>query len=223
VEPRERGQYVETRITARGEGAFRATALEPADAHALRIAVRIHEDDAARASARAEIDEALAEDPTHVVALWHRARMEGRRPEPASARAAAARHPGDPRAWALLAMATAGDERLAALRRGVAVGAGAAPARGVRAEGGRRAGRAEEAWPVAIRAARLAPWSSPVLGTAGEVALALGRCAEAVAYTARAIEVLPESAGGASALRVRAEERARGATARCARAPGLAP
>jgi tetratricopeptide (TPR) repeat protein len=169
--------------------------MPPVEVHALRLALWPQRADPAPAALRAEVAEALREDPHHPVALQVLAETERRDPEPL-ARTAVAAHPDDARAWTFLAGALAGSaraaEREAAYRRAAELAPDHAAALANLAGDLLDGGRSGEALPYARRAAALAPWSPPILHRYAAVLADLGRCAEAIPVQRRALEALPD-------------------------------
>lgn len=173
--------------------------LPPAEVHALRLSLpRRAPAGAALADAgRAELDEALAEDPANPVALRTLAASR-----PAEARALAARatagHPDDPRAWLLAAAyAPDPDAREKAYRRAVELAPEHPAALNDLAWFLALTERAQEALPLARKAAAVSPTSAPILDTYAGVLQALGKCKEALPVQQRAVELLPETADAA--------------------------
>jgi tetratricopeptide (TPR) repeat protein len=174
--------------------------LSPGEVHALRLGLpRLNRGrPGGPERERAEIEEALAEDPDHVTALFAKAAAEGLPALPLARRAAEA-HPGDLRALLWLSQSlprdgTADAERIAVLRRAVEVAPWNATAAGNLAWFLVKADEVEEAMPLAERAASLSPGNPNVLDTLAAVQEAAGRCAEALATAERAIDFLPEKA-----------------------------
>lgn len=175
-----------------------ARTMSPGEVHALRLSLtRFSRDGASEVAAqRAEVEEALAEDPDHVVALQVKAALEGLAPLPLARRAARA-HPESVRAWLWLASAAEADpaleaERHEALRRAVAVAPESAIAANNLAWYLLGVGRERDALPLAERALRLSPSDPAVLDTYAGALEAVGRCAEALDAAERALELLPE-------------------------------
>jgi hypothetical protein len=177
--------------------AISARALPPAEIHALRIRLwsyrRSNRDPAAL---RAEVTEALAEDPGQPDALAALARLDGSDPVAAARRATAA-HPGDARAWQLLAQALVRGpvaERLAARERAAAL----APDDPAVLAGLTRdlvaAGRSGTAMPLVRRMLAAAPHSWGVHAAAASAASDLGACRDAVSLQRRALDLFPERA-----------------------------
>jgi tetratricopeptide (TPR) repeat protein len=170
--------------------------VAPAEVHAIRLllwpggAVR-EGDEAAR---RAELDEALGEDPYHPVLLRQLARRDGKDPLPL-ARESVKGHPGDPRAWSFLAENLPADalaEREAALRRAAELAPGNPISLAELAKLLLEAGRSGEALPYARQAVQLGPFSPEVLDIYASVAGDLGNCSQAVLASRRALDVFPD-------------------------------
>ena len=169
-------------------------------------------DEAAR---RAELTEALSEDPAHPILLRHLARMDRRDPLPL-ARASVAGRPGDARAWSFLADSLPAEdraEREAALRRATELAPENPLALSALARLLVEEGRSGEALPPSRRAVRLAPFSSEVLDTYGVVAADLGNCPQALLAARRALDVYPHD--GEAAGRARLEARLAEHQVRC--------
>ncbi|MFO0585135.1 MAG: hypothetical protein U0229_22895 [Anaeromyxobacter sp.] len=173
-------------------------ALGASEVHGVRLALPRHDRGRGRGAAleRAEVEEALREDPDHVVALFAKAAEEGGDPLPLARRAAAA-HPRDLRALLWLSQSlprdAAGDvERIEILRRAVEAGPGNAMAAGNLAWFLVKAGEVAEALPHAERAVELSPGNPSVLDTLAAALEAAGRCPDALATAERALDFLPE-------------------------------
>jgi tetratricopeptide (TPR) repeat protein len=173
----------------------------PAEVHAIRLALWNQGPDKGASALRAEVSEALSEDPDHPLALQLMATLTGEPPIPLARRAVRS-HPDDPRAWTFLAGALRGEEydaeRLVAYRTAATLAEGNAAALHNLAIELLAQGRSGEALPVAREAVRLAPWSPPLLDGYAAVLLDLGLCAQAVDVQLRALEVLPERSGEAA-------------------------
>jgi len=180
-----------------------ARTMSPGEVHATRLALTrfARGDTGAGAAERAELEEALAEDPDHVVALQVKAALDGLDPLPLARRAARA-HPEDVRAWLWLAAAARGAalgaERLRALERAVEVAPASAMAANNLAWNLLLRGEPDQALPLAERAAALSPGDPAILDTRAGVLEALGRCGEALETAERALELVPESATDAA-------------------------
>ena len=176
-----------------------ARPLSPGEVHATRLSLarfsRGQPD--GTVAERAEMEEALAEDQDHVVALQVKAELERADPLPLARRAASA-HPDDARAWLWLSSAARGpeldDERLRALERAVALAPDSPIAANNLAWNLLHRDRIAEALPLAVRAARLAPGDAAVLDTLAGVQEAQGRCVDALSTAGRALDLLPEGA-----------------------------
>jgi len=169
--------------------------IPPPEVHAIRLALWSQGPDKGPTALRAEVGEALSEDPDHPLALQLRASLTGEPPLPLARRAVAS-HPDDPRAWTFLAGALKGvehdEERLTAYRTAAGLAEGNAAALHNLAVELLVQGRSGEALPVAREAVRLAPWSPPLLDGYAAVLADLGRCEQAVDAQQRALEVLSE-------------------------------
>jgi len=192
--------------------------VEPAEVHAMRLLLwsggAPGEGD--EATIRAELDEALAEDPYHPVLLRELARRDGKDPLPL-ARLSVKGRPGDPRSWSFLAEnlpreATA--EREAALRRATELAPRNATALSALAAMLLESGRSGEALPPARQAVQLSPFSPDVLDTYGSVVADLGNCPQAVLASRRALDVFPDE--GKAEERARYERHLAAHLARCA-------
>jgi Flp pilus assembly protein TadD len=178
--------------------------LPPAEVHALRLLLlplavdgRSSAADVAgvEAKMKAEVAEALREDPDQPDALRLLALLERRELEPLARRAVAA-HPSDATAWEFLAVALPGEERrgerIAALEKAAELAPGRADLLDALASALLEDGRSGAALPVARTAAQLAPWDASVLDTYAAVVADLGQCPEALAAQLRAVDLLPE-------------------------------
>jgi len=170
-------------------------AFPPVEVHAIRLEIWHFGPNQSPAAFRAEVEEALAEDPTHPVALEYLAGIDRADPLP-YARRAVAGHPNDARAYTFLADALQGpkyaEEREAAYRRAAELVPKNAAALHNLAEELLASGKPAAALPVARQAAELAPWSPPVLAGYAAVLASLGHCSEAIAVQQRAIEAVPD-------------------------------
>lgn len=167
------------------------------EVHAIRLALWQHGPEKPLDALRAEVEETLAEDRAHPIALQYRAALWGEDPV-RLARAAVDAHPLDPRAWTFLAFSLRGparaEEREDALRRAADLAPANAAALHNLASELLAQGRSGEALPVARRAVHLAPWSPPILAGFAAVLSDLGQCAAALPVQQRAIDALPERA-----------------------------
>jgi hypothetical protein len=185
-----------------GGGRPTARELAAGEVHALRLMLtRFNRGrPGARDLERAEMEEALAEDPGHVLGLQVRAALLGLDPLPL-ARLAAETHPDDLRALLWLAQSLPRDgsaeaERLAVLRRAVSVAPWSAMASGNLAWFLVQRGDLAEALPLAERAVKLSPGNPNTLDTLAAVLEAAQRCPEALRTAERALDFLPEHASG---------------------------
>jgi tetratricopeptide (TPR) repeat protein len=201
-------RYRQVRPAWTGEPVVRP--ISSPEVHAIRLALWPIGPDKGTAALRAEVAEALGEDPDHPFALQQLARLDGLDPVPL-ARRAVARHAEDPRAWTFLGASLTGPDqaaaREAAYRRAAELAPENAAAQHNLAVELLSAGRSGEALPMARRAAGLAPWSPPILDGYAAILSDLGQCRAAIAVQRRALDVLPERSGEGArrALRARLE------------------
>lgn len=174
--------------------------LTASEVHAIRLALNRFEATAEAARLqREEMQEALAEDSGHVLALQVKAAIYSLDPLPLAERAAAA-HPDDLRAVLWLAQSLprgtqeAEDRRVATLRHAVDIAPWNAMAANNLAWNLLQRGEREEALPLAERAAQLSPGDPMILDTLAGALEAAGRCPEALRAAERALEFLPEHA-----------------------------
>jgi tetratricopeptide (TPR) repeat protein len=230
---------------ARGELAIRRQTVEvpaavgyfespvpAAEVHAIRLALWGIGPSKGKPQLRAEVQDALGDDPGHPIALRYKAALDGFGAL-RLARGSVAAHPDDPRAWTFLAEALegwpgTGDEREAAYRRAAELAPENPATLFNLAIQLLASGRSGEALPHARRAAELAPWSPPILAGYAAVLSDLGQCAAAIAVQQHASDALPETATG-EARRAFAEQldgyahQCRAAAEARARAPTLGP
>ncbi len=199
-------------------------AIVPAEVHAIRLALWNQGPDKGASALRAEVSEALSEDPDHPLALQLKATLTGE-PTIPLARRAVRGHPDDPRAWTFLAFALKGEEndaeRLLAYRTAATLAEGNAAALHNLSIELLAQGRSGEALPVTREAVRLAPWSPPLLDGYAAVLADLGRCAQAAEVQQRALEVLPERSG--QAARQAFKDRLRQIRVQCRMPPDPSP
>ncbi len=214
-------RYRRVRETWTGEPEVRT--IPPAEVHAIRLVLWNQGPDKGAGALRAEVDEALAEDPDHPIALQFLASLTGQ-PALPLARRAVRSHQDDPRAWTFLALSLKGDEhdaeRLTAYRTAATLAEGNAAALHNLAIELLAQGQSGQALPVEREAVRLAPWSPPLLDGYAAILLDLGKCADAVVVQQRALEVLSEQAS--EAARQALKERLQEIRAHC-RLPAPAP
>jgi hypothetical protein len=174
-------------------------ALGPGDVHALRIQLasvfRRHR-------LRAEVQEALAEDPDHVEALREAAsRTKGG--GLALARRAVRAHPDDPGAWAFLGASLHGPaaaaEREASLRKASELAPNDSGYHAALAVELAATARLLEALTEARRAVWLAPWSSMALIILARMLEVDRHCPEAIATAWRAVGMLGDGSPLAAA------------------------
>jgi tetratricopeptide (TPR) repeat protein len=197
------------------------------EVHALRLALWSQGPDKSDGALRAEVAEALREEPHHPIALQVLASFEGQNAL-ALARKAVSSHPDDPRAWTFLAGSLADHdraEREEAYRRAADLAPDNPAALHNLAVELLEAGRSGEALPFARRAVGLAPWSPPLLAGYAAVLSDLGQCAQSIPLTQRALEALPDRASNAARVELRGSltryvEQCRYATVNGAEAPG---
>lgn len=192
-----RGGYRYRELDLQVSPQFAERAMSSAEVHAVRLRLWAQRQGGGRdeAALKAEVAEALAEDPGDPIALQARVTLE-KGDVVAAARQAVAVHPESWRAWRFLGGALAKDpkEREAALRKAAEL----APDEPATLNGLAWMlvgdGRSGEALPVARKAARLAPHSASVLDTYAAVLADLGQCPDALLAQHRALDLLPEGA-----------------------------
>jgi len=192
------GKEWPARGTARERPSVRE--LTASEVHGIRLALNRFDTSAeAVRLQREEMQEALAEDPGHVLGLQVKAAIYALDPLPLAERAAAA-HPDDLRAVLWLAQSLPRgpeedeDRRLAALRHAVEIAPWSALAANNLAWNLLQRGEREEALPLAERAAQLSPGDPMILDTLAGALEAAGRCPEALRTAERALDFLPEHA-----------------------------
>lgn len=191
---RRNGRFMRYAVKATPDTRFTVAPLPPAEVHVLLSEVRRRP--LTDEQFRAEMEEALREQPHHPLAIAATVADLARRAE--ALRAAAAARPDDWRAWLLLGQALDREkeaaEKEAALRKAVALNAGGATARNELAWLLVHTGRAKEALPHANAALDLAPWSAAIVDTLAVTALELGKCREALVLAQRALALVPDEA-----------------------------
>jgi tetratricopeptide (TPR) repeat protein len=145
-----------------------------------------------------ELSAALADDPGNVAAL--RRQMALVKPEErlALARRATAAHPNDGLAWLILGDALkegaeTSDERMQAYQRAVQLSPDHPLVSNALASMDIQKGKPQEALPLALIAVRMAPWDAVLLDTLSAALAGVGRCSEAVAMQARAMDRAAEN------------------------------
>ncbi len=206
------------------EPRLRRRQMPPPEVHALRAELFLTSllpPRKSRPRVEEEVAASLREDPSGLSLA--RTLSEAGHQEKALelGRAAAAVRPDDWRGWAMLASGARGRddlpaERLAALRRAAALVPEDAWALNDVAWGLHQAGASGEAFPLAARAARLAPASASVLDTWAAILADVGRCPEALLAQRRAVDLLGNRVAGPPAQEIRdrlvqVEARCRGA------------
>jgi tetratricopeptide (TPR) repeat protein len=171
--------------------------LSSAEVHAIRAVLLPIGGESRPEALRAEVDEALGEDPGNPLALAVLAGLDPRGDNLARARTAVRMHAADWRAWSVLGDALAAGpvaERLQARRKEAEL----APAEPVAlyelARDLARAGEPQEAAPHALQLLRIAPYAPQTHETVALVAMKLGICADAVRAQQRAIDTLSDRA-----------------------------
>jgi tetratricopeptide (TPR) repeat protein len=183
-------RYAFYKVTSTPDIKFTDAPLSSADVHLVLLQARIGWPDSREALIRAELDEALAEDPQNTEALVERARLDGKESPIEKLRASADTRKGDYRAWLALAGSTRNDdERRLAYQKAADLNPESARAQ----EGVARAltaeGRAREALAFANRALDLEPWNPNMVEALALAAHRLGKCAEAVKLERRAVRM----------------------------------
>jgi hypothetical protein len=173
-------------------------ALNSAEVHAIRAEAALAAGQAK--DAQAELSAALADDPGNVSALRRQMPLVKPPERLALARRATAAHPDDGRAFLMLGDAlreTGGspEEVSQAYRKAIALSPDHPGAYSGLAAMDLQQGKAAEALPLALTAVRMAPWDAPMLDTLAAVLVGLGRCNEAVATEARAVDMASEKSG----------------------------
>ena len=171
--------------------------LPSAEVHALRAVLLPHGGERRVEVLRAELVEALAEDPGSPAALAAMARLDPRADLLPAARLSVKIHPDDWRAWSALGdslAARSADERLAARRREVELAPDEPVALFELARDLAASGDPREAAPLALRLLRIAPYSPLAHETVATVAMGLGLCADAVRSQHRALDTLSDRA-----------------------------
>jgi Tfp pilus assembly protein PilF len=182
------------------------TPLTEADVHAERAhvalaAARFFGDRAGhQQEAKEELARALKLDPASPNALVLSFRLANAKDRSAIARKLTETHPDDGRGWMLLAESLReggpGPEREAALRKAVALRPEDPTALNNLAWYLVQQGKPADAGPVITKAIQIAPYDPFLLDTLAAVQSMLGRCSEAAASQARALDALPEGISG---------------------------
>ena len=175
--------------------------LPSAEVHALRAQLLPHGGERRPGVLRAEVDEALAEDPANPLAIGVLAGLDRRADLLPRARASVQAYPTDWRAWSLLGSALGAggaEERLAARRRAVELGPDEPVALWELARELASAGLPREAASLALRLLRIAPYSPRSNETVAAVAMRLGLCVDALRSQQRAIDTTSDHASASS-------------------------
>jgi tetratricopeptide (TPR) repeat protein len=167
--------------------------LSSAQVHLIHLAARMawpqpeREADELR---RAELDEALLEDPGDAGALGWRLTAAGKQDVERLRKALSAR-PGDWRGWTALGKwLPSGKEKEEAYRKAAALNPENAVTQNNLAWELVTSARAKEALPFANRALDLAPWDAAIMDTLAHVAAGFGKCPEALRLQRRAIATM---------------------------------
>jgi Flp pilus assembly protein TadD len=173
-------------------------ALGSAEVHALRAEAALAAGHAK--DAQAELSAALADDPTNVAALRRQMPLVKSSERVALARRATAAHPDDGLAWVMLGDAlreTGGnpEESGQAYKKATELLPDHPAAFDALATLDLQKGQPAQALPQAQAAVRMAPWDAVMLGTLASALAALGRCGEAAATEARAMDMASEKSG----------------------------
>ncbi|MGA8890780.1 MAG: DUF1570 domain-containing protein [Anaeromyxobacteraceae bacterium] len=190
--------------------------LPPAEVHAYRAMLLPHGGTRSIPLLRAEVDEALSEDPADPMAIAVLAGLDPKLDVLPMARASAKAHPADWRAWSLLGDALAKgprEEFLSARRKAVEVAPSEPVALQELARDLSAAGEAREAAGPALALLKLAPWSPTTHDTVAQVAMSLGLCADALRAQQRAVDTLSDRAP--PEVRVEKEKALAGYQQRC--------
>jgi tetratricopeptide (TPR) repeat protein len=180
--------------------------MPTAEVHGLRLALWPFRPWKGETELRAEVNETLAEDSAHPLALEYHSVLDRIEPTPLARRAVAA-HPGDPRAYTFLARSLTapgdGPEREAVYRKALELSPRNPAAYFNLGQELQASGRPEEALPFVRQAAQLAPWSTPVLAGYASVLADLGQCDEAEAVRRSALDAMPEASSSEERWRVK--------------------
>jgi len=191
------GEYQYRKLEVQVSPVVAEHAIHPAEVHAMRAALLALRGEARSAQVRAEIAEALSEDPGSPGALAVMGMLRVRDDTLPLARVAVKSHPEDWRAWSALGNSLGpgtGAERLAARRKAVALAPEEPLALLLLARDLEAANLPEEAAPHALRLLRLAPYASVVHETMASVAMRLELCDAALRSQHRAIDTLSDRA-----------------------------
>ena len=171
--------------------------LPTAEVHAYRAILLPHGGERRPETIRAEVTEALSEDPTDPLTIAVLAGLDPKADVLSMARASTKAHPGDWRSWSALGDALEKgprDEFLAARRKAVEVGPSEPVALRELARDLAAAGEPKEAAAPALALLKIAPWSPATHETVAQVAMALGLCPDALRAQQRALDTLSDRA-----------------------------
>lgn len=191
---RRSARYAFYRVKVGGDPTFTESKLSPADVHLLVLDHRLGsaEREQREPLLRAELDEALREDPAQPLALARHAKLDHGSALPALRNSVTAR-PKDGQAWLYLARALseAGNQTEAesAYRKAAALDDESAEAQNSLATHLVAKGLHKEALAFANRAVDLAPWDPSCIDTLAAVAQGLGKCTEALTLQRRAVSL----------------------------------
>jgi len=195
-------------VQAESDGRFSEGPISSSDLHLLILGARSRwpSDKGEREALRNSIlDEAFAEDPGNPAVISQRTEKL----DPVAFANAVRARPADYRGWYVLGTIAPPAEKEAAFRKAVEANPASGRALNNLAWLLVTSGRAQEALPFANRALDLAPWEPSYVDTLAEVALRLGKCAEALQLERRAV-----ASGPSESFRKRQaeiEQRCRGA------------
>ena len=181
-------RYAFYKVTTSASLKYTEAPLSSADVHLILYQARARTTPDAE---RAELDEALREDPQHPQALTERARLDGKEIDAERLRAIADARKTDFRAWLALARSTPNDlERRLAFQKAAELNPDSAWAQEGTAGALVALGKAKDALAFANRALDLEPWNPNMIEGLAVVARGLGKCAEALQLERRAVRMI---------------------------------
>jgi tetratricopeptide (TPR) repeat protein len=191
------------------EGTLSSRPMPSAEVHDARAtaartgASMVQDGSALSSEAQAELRAALTDDPTDVRAVRMSIGLSKPEERSAIARRAAKAHPDDGLAWLTVAENVPStpegwDEREQAYLKATTLLPDDPLAFLNLASRHLQKGELQQALPMALAAARLAPWHPVMLDVLAQVLAGLHRCSEAVGMESRALETLPEDTGARS-------------------------
>jgi tetratricopeptide (TPR) repeat protein len=164
--------------------------LSSAQVHLLLVQARLRWPESREAMIRAELEEALREDPQNVEVIVERARLNRAEPDVTRLRAIANARKTDFRAWLAVGDWTNdGIEERLAYQKAAALNPQSADAQLGAARALAAAGQAREAVGFANRAVDLAPWNPRAVETLAISAHGTGKCAAALQLQRRAVRM----------------------------------